>query len=308
MTVDLPRRIEESRYAYQIRSVLTTEPTGTIWHYTSADGALGIINGQELWASSVPFLNDSTEIWHGLDLIERVAHEDESCEGFAAQIIMHARSKLKAFELQDSYVLSASMNGQSYPHFSEYGKYAIGLNPGMTLQKAVRGDSSISSPPMHPGFETGWGRVLYERDEKRDLAEKTVRALGEIAQGEGIDEGGVNQASEEGYLAALECVLRAAVHMKDELFRHEEEVRLYGRAARTDAQVKFRTRGEIIVPYIRIMADQDHPSLSGRLLPLMGVGLGPGVDAESAKIALDALLKSKGYHWITVNDVSGSHR
>lgn len=300
--LSLPRRLADSRYAHQIMSILTPEVDQLVWHYTNAAGALGIINGQEIWASSVPFLNDSAEIWHGLTLIEDAARERQQFHGFTARILAHARSQ-QAFDLLDSYVLSASMNESSYPHFVEYGQYAIGFNPGMSLTKAVRDNPDASSPPLHPGFETGWRRVLYERDEKRQQAERLLSALEEIE-----DLRGTSDPDGEGHLAAIECVVRTAAHMKDELFRHEHEVRLYGRARRTDAEVSYRARGEMVVPYIKIMADQDHPSRSGRLLPLMGVGLGPGLDAKSAKIGLDALLRSKGYDWISVEDRSGSHR
>jgi hypothetical protein len=38
---------------------------GVLYHYTSADGLKGIIENDELWATSAYYLNDSAEILYG---------------------------------------------------------------------------------------------------------------------------------------------------------------------------------------------------------------------------------------------------
>lgn len=44
----------------------------TIYHYTSLDGFKGIIESQDFWLTESDFLNDSTEIEHGIDLAGEV--------------------------------------------------------------------------------------------------------------------------------------------------------------------------------------------------------------------------------------------
>ena len=39
-----------------------------LWHYTDAYGLQGILQGEKLWATNVRFLNDSQEVWHGVNL------------------------------------------------------------------------------------------------------------------------------------------------------------------------------------------------------------------------------------------------
>lgn len=45
---------------------------GALYHYSTADGLKGIIEKNELWASSAYFLNDSTEITYGCGLVAEV--------------------------------------------------------------------------------------------------------------------------------------------------------------------------------------------------------------------------------------------
>jgi hypothetical protein len=41
-----------------------------LYHYTTADGLKGIVENDELWATSAYYLNDSTEIMYGYQLID----------------------------------------------------------------------------------------------------------------------------------------------------------------------------------------------------------------------------------------------
>ncbi len=53
------------------RSLFTTAPRETLYHYTSLSGLLGIIGSRELRASDIRYMNDSAELRHTLDLLNR---------------------------------------------------------------------------------------------------------------------------------------------------------------------------------------------------------------------------------------------
>lgn len=40
-----------------------------LWHYTTAEGLLSIVEHRELWASSVDYLNDAAELSFGRDCL-----------------------------------------------------------------------------------------------------------------------------------------------------------------------------------------------------------------------------------------------
>ena len=44
-------------------------PHGTLYHYTTFTGLLGIVRSRSLWASDVRYMNDSAELRHTADLI-----------------------------------------------------------------------------------------------------------------------------------------------------------------------------------------------------------------------------------------------
>lgn len=47
-------------------------------HYTSAENALNIINGQQFWLRNVKCMNDFMEVQHGIDLLLRTFHAEHS--------------------------------------------------------------------------------------------------------------------------------------------------------------------------------------------------------------------------------------
>src|ERR1039458_6367368 len=50
-------------------------PLVPLYHYTGAEGALGIVSSGEIWATDADYLNDPSEILYGRDLIRNVWHD-----------------------------------------------------------------------------------------------------------------------------------------------------------------------------------------------------------------------------------------
>lgn len=48
---------------------------GVLYHYTTAEGLKGIVENEELWATSAYYLNDSAEILYGYRLLDRALEE-----------------------------------------------------------------------------------------------------------------------------------------------------------------------------------------------------------------------------------------
>ena len=46
------------------------EPKATLYHYTSLQGLMGIIESRKLRASDVRYMNDSTELTYALNLLQ----------------------------------------------------------------------------------------------------------------------------------------------------------------------------------------------------------------------------------------------
>jgi len=58
--------IYERQYSFEPR------PDTVLYHYTSAEGLKGIIENNELWATSAYYLNDSAEMFYGYGVLREV--------------------------------------------------------------------------------------------------------------------------------------------------------------------------------------------------------------------------------------------
>src|SRR2546423_10494745 len=55
-----------------------------LYHYTSADGLLGMLQGRQLWATNVRFMNDTSELAYGIRLVREVLQESSETIGRVA--------------------------------------------------------------------------------------------------------------------------------------------------------------------------------------------------------------------------------
>jgi len=283
--------LQDFLYSQSIVNVMPPrDERGVVWHYTDARGALGIIESGSLWATSAAMLNDTDEFRHGLHLIatlwQQVSNDYVQAnivEGWLAD----ARSKLEYFHLADSYVVCASLVGDSFSQFRTYGNYAIGLSTHTPLEKELAFASETRSGGMSSTFELGWRRVLYDDEEKQAHCLKLFYELSELARIEAVAH------SDDVYLAALECVFRSVTYMKSSEFEQEQEVRLCGQGTRAGAKVFFRVNDYGIAPYIHVRTSRE---FANDRLPLTHINLGPRVQfPDSAETGLRVALREKGF-------------
>jgi hypothetical protein len=104
------------RFPGRIASVQFTSmsnlTSGTCWHYTNADGLLGIVNKNELWASSPRVLKDSSELRYGISILKSALEEMEVSKEFSAEQVELLKSNIEFNVFEDImdrlYVFSAS--------------------------------------------------------------------------------------------------------------------------------------------------------------------------------------------------------
>lgn len=69
----------ESRWIARIQEINPTvtklimrNPPDSLFHYTTIDGLLGIVQSKTLWASQIQYLNDSVEFYWALNLTREI--------------------------------------------------------------------------------------------------------------------------------------------------------------------------------------------------------------------------------------------
>ncbi|MHA1613670.1 MAG: DUF2971 domain-containing protein [Candidatus Thorarchaeota archaeon] len=172
-----------------------------LYHYTSPDGLLGILENGVIRASDVRFSNDSTEFEHGLSLIRTLLsdmlrddhdkQEAEILEGLAD----YCDSLSK--HLQSAYVFSLSEVADDLSQWRSYtpstGGYALGVSKSRLIE-------------ITDSLELSIGTCIYDVSVQRELMQDSIRNL--LRDGKTILESFKNVVSDDSYVkeAASLCL------------------------------------------------------------------------------------------------------
>lgn len=274
----------------------------TIYHYTTAAAFLGMMQNctsehryLTMWATHAMYLNDPLEYQYGktqcIELLEEIEAEqqvesaerlselakDNSFVGF--QQIMEFSNSTISEQIHDGipYVISFSRAKDYLPMWQAYAKQGRGIALGFIQEELIKCDAVI---------ETCYYRV---EDEDRHILKEIVRRYyKEITQKlEHIQD----STMVDWY--KMECInqlqSQIATFIKHCAYEYEKEVRFKGMKAQ---EIKYRISNGLLVPYI----EQEIPFDA-----LSEIVIGPTLDAERMKNALDMMIYSKGLGGANLN-------
>ncbi len=230
------------------RELYADIPMGTLYHYTTFSGLLGIVQSRALWASDVRYMNDSAELRHTSDLIKfEVSERIDS--GPANSTLLSLFADWVAYRITNGHMLfGASFRSHGnllsqWRGYSSPGKgVSLGFCPDYILQCAQQQQFMI-------------GKCIYEPHRQRALIKQVVDAVERLAEEHASGE---HTASERTGLyrqafAAVEIdLLRIAAVLKHPSFREEKEWRIVSPviANTAGAPILFREGHAMLVPYI----------------------------------------------------------
>jgi hypothetical protein len=250
-----------------------------IFHYSSVDHVLSILESATLWASDALSLNDASELAYGCgvvtealqstvaipDLVKRLVTDDDN--GRPKENFLLGMSKTRR-----SYVSCFCQKGDLLSQWRAYGK-----GGGI----AVGFDRIALSTKHEPSYMV---RVAYQRGKQLDAVRSSIRCLAEIATrfpGE--------TAALLYWLRALsEAMLPLIVCCKDAVFSEEAEWRLVRQGYRTP---KFRATSRMIIPYFEMPFSKD---------TVKELVLGPTLAPAVVEHSLKAFLENTGYGHVAV--------
>lgn len=250
-----------------------------LYHYTSQEGLIGIVQANCLWLTDYSYLNDPKELVHGSDLIVRAIQEmmpDVACATSKDILESWQENVLNWQELRESSPIrvclaSFSKLGDDLSQWRAYGRISIGFCPKELISHAT---GAILNEVVYSDEEQLWLAKLY---------------LGHILSSLFED---LNHSAAPGVLSSMykdvEMLVELMAYVKDASYVAEHEVRLmytentslaagfnpYGKKSK-----KFRVAGQKIVPYMvsTELADSDAEK---RLIhsAIKEVVVGPGAD------------------------------
>jgi len=267
-------------------------------HYTTLDGALGIIQGGDLWLSHLRFSNDDEEFLYGLRV---VGAELEALAATAAgdtQRIdrIHAVQLLIDKQREQPIYICCFCEHENL--LSQWRGYADN-GGGISIEFDAQGFRQYSGEDSPLGLTRLW-RVVYKDASQRNVVRQALDYPYWPAS--------ADPSAPVRYIAdALAFFLPT---FKNADFIDENERRLiFTPDPVNPPQTRFRVRAGMLVPYMRMrdMAGLP-PDATPRPLPITRVLVGPGrhrlLNRESLRMALDA----HGYRKVPVDVSSTPYR
>lgn len=247
---------------------------GSIYHYTDVNAVRSIIEKRLLWLSDIRFLNDSQEMNDGsrylidaLDNVELVPGVDDHYFECARQILkesfdLHISSNI---DREPTFVCSFSEAGNQLSQWRAYGSYAIEL------------DLAVLDADLFYCY--------YDEAEKTKEAAVMVRDAIHGLANDLQENGGEPSEASASYLSLL---VRTASVFKDPSFHEEKEIRWAVDLRLPSEKLKFRSRGDILVPYMEMSFPFD---------AIKAVHVGPMRDQDLAYTAMCAYVGALNHKW-----------
>lgn len=249
-----------------LTDILSPTPPPTIYHYTTQQGLLGILESKCLWASRIQHLNDSTEFLLGLErVIEHLRHgrvNDATDQERVEELVEYAQ------DLGGSSVCVASFSedGDQLSQWRAYGGVAGGVAIGFDSRKlAARASARFKLI-----------RCIYEQSEQERLISHMINLASAP-----VNEAGWDPLSPERRI--INKVLSIAPIIKHGAFSEEREWRLISEPVRADI-LSYRSGASMLIPYFPIeLADHDGN------LPINRIVVGPSPNHVLAYAAVGML-------------------
>jgi len=250
-------------------------PDDIFYHYTDAQGLIGILKERELWATSVLHLNDASEFRHAMQLAADPANipEGSSWKPDSLDTLLEDPTSLIQMGRDMPFVVSFSENGDQLSQWRAYCPKGDGFSIGFR-------ESHLKYLKQQTRFRLV--QCAYSDEKKRDLVRRTARFM------DRVDRRGKESGKVFGDVGAL---LRSYIYLtalKHEGFREEREWRLAG-FRHEDVSTGYRPGRFGVLPYCKLpLGPKDVPFQFERIY------IGPNSEPHVAGAAVLALIEDFG--------------
>ncbi len=291
----------------------TSEAHSELWHYTTAEGLLGILQSKQLWATRIEFLNDSEEFVGFFDsvlpgIVASIPDIDHHALSSALRDVLLGgfrtfTSSFSAIDAGDTDKDWLTENGRlsQWRGYGAGGGYALVFDTAK-LEECLLQESLLFTDTQLSLFDAEYGMhspesICHDENKSRlsALMEELPKLLMKIQTNADIDD--------SAHKLFVEYLLPLATARKNRAFREEREVRLavtfpdpirHSTAERIDAHrrpaVHHACRRGNTVPYVRLFEAQGLASL-----PVKRIVIGPHREKIGRQVAVESLLHASGF-------------
>lgn len=262
---------------YTIDGHLQQVPPDVLYHYTSIEAAISILQSDTLWATDIFYLNDSSEYHRVLTTLQRRLKE-RIARTTAKDELANLVTYKEVIERGNSgpiYVASLSAVGDDLSQWRGYTPnglgVCIGYNGRLLRQLALKEHG------------TRMGRVIY-------IDENDEASFDPLFDDVAMLKAYTSPRLPRNIQAGLDAVM-AAPFYKDKTFRHEREWRICLGGTldlRAGQTIEYRSGKSMIVPYKTVPLKPFTPSLISK------VYVGPSPNLELSVAGFKRLIEGRG--------------
>jgi hypothetical protein len=318
------QRIFKFHYNREFTGTKPTPPTGRLFHYTNADGLKGIIEQNEIWATSAYYLNDSDEITYGYGVLKQALGEwvDKNPRSEPSLSLGLARdfqryygeTLLKKDIIKPIYLACFCEDDNLLSQWRSYGQSG-GYSLGFKVPSDATGRGFRPEPNV---YTASWVKVEYDRDEQvkkcRAILDTILPIFDDPQTAQAVTAVGAHPFLGYGAIRKViaDILLEETVGFKNDAFEVEKEWRIIVRqrelvkqgtddGGKTKVPVYFRSLRGLLVPFIKLL-----PTKAAERLPLACVRSGPTLEKTTAGTVLRMLLDNNGFPSVLVkaSDIS----
>lgn len=287
---DLPEDVQT------LVSAVTESGPELIWHYTNADGLLGILKSGAIWATDAAYVNDTAELVYTLDEVRKaVVKATHGADRRAIEVLL---KRLAGDDFGAVVIACFCADGDllsQWRGYSASGGFSIGFNTGeLARHWMVRESVGLLAPINYSETDAReavsrwtdsalekWGEILPDGIDaliagRKEVTDELVDEFAPLAQR--LDR-------------TLGHLRWAAAFHKHPSFSEEQEWRLTTSGMSSeDVALGFRTTPLGLVPYRSIAFQEDSQES-----PIRCVRVGPGSNADLQMTAVRRLLSELDY-------------
>ncbi len=265
------------------RTLFTRQPEETLYHYTSLAGLQGIVGSRELRSSDIRFMNDSAELRHTLDLLNKQVTRRILSGVDHPELLNAFLDWLSKRIVSGPMLFGASFraNGNLLSQWRGYSVHGKGVSLGFDPESICRQASA-------QGFSIG--RCIYQPDRQAALIEQVIDGVEALAQ----ELGNPSRAAQEApriFQNIEEDLLRIAAVLKHPAFEEEQEWRIVSPIISDPHHPALHVRegSSMLVPYYAFaLAPEKQRGVS-----LNHVYIGPTANAELSMHSLRLYLEQQ---------------
>lgn len=247
-------------------------PPETLFHYTSHEAALGILNSRTIWATHIGYLNDTQELEHAIGQLERlIGPTSRQLAGSRASVVADTLGAgLTDLRATNIGVFSLSENPDLLSQWRAYCPqgtgYALGIDTTGLIEAIPQKTAQL-------------GACIYDAELQHLLLEQLLsRSVSAFFQELNTPHAKIKTASYQCRTRFARDVARVAAFVKHQSFEEEREWRMVSRVVSDTSDLwAFRPGRVTMVPYLCLKA-----SVGEAPLRLNAAVVGPSMAPVSA--------------------------